>query len=214
MIPRTLVPVKLSPVEKQAPSQNGHRRASKLDSRTVVPAELPPAPLDPRTSIPAHLPLDVLASRMLIPRDMPVKPMEPSASQIPTHVPLAVLETRVVVPPEARLEESFQPSAGPRVSRFVDDVLERDLFTTGEVNLLASPEDVKQRDWQWVARSFSLIVHVGVLFLILFLPKFFVANQPAQEVALARQRLSSVFLPRSEEHTSELQSPVHLVCRL
>src|SRR5207244_12116477 len=27
-------------------------------------------------------------------------------------------------------------------------------------------------------------------------------------------RLSSVQLPRSEEHTSELQSPDHLVCRL
>src|SRR6266487_6633896 len=27
-------------------------------------------------------------------------------------------------------------------------------------------------------------------------------------------RLSRVVLPRSEEHTSELQSPVHLVCRL
>src|SRR5690348_18003188 len=25
---------------------------------------------------------------------------------------------------------------------------------------------------------------------------------------------AAVFLPRSEEHTSELQSPVHLVCRL
>lgn len=212
MIPRTLVPVKLSPVEKQAPGQNGHRRASLLDTRTVVPSDLPAAPpdkpLDPRTSIPAHLPLDVLATRMLIPRDMPVKPMEPSSPQIPTHVPLAVLETRVVVPPEARLEETFQPPAEPRPSRFVEDVLERDLFTTGEVNLLASPEDVKHRDWQWVARSFSLIVHVGVLLLILFLPKLFVANQPAQEVALARQRLSSVFLPPEVRRIPKVRPPI------
>ena len=208
MIPRTLVPVKLSPVEKQAPSQNGHRRTSLLDTRTVVPSDLPDAPLDPRTSIPAHLPLDVLASRMLIPRDMPVKPMEPSSSQIPAHLPLAVLETRVVVPPEAKLEESFQPSAEPRPSRFVEDLLERDLFTTGEVNLLASPEDIKQRDWQWVARSFSLIVHVGVLLLILFLPKLFVANQPEREVALARQRLSTVFLPPEVRNVPKVRPPI------
>ncbi len=208
MIPRTLVPVKLSPVEKQASSPNGHRRTSPLDKRTVVPAELPPAPLDPRTSIPAHLPLDVLAARMLIPRDMPVKPMEPSSPQIPSHVPLAVLETRVVVPPEARLEESFQPSAMPHSSRFVDDVLERDLFTTGEVNLLASPDDTKRRDWQWVARSFSLIVHVGVLLLILLLPKLFTANQPTQEVALARQQLSSVFLPPEVRNVPKVRPPI------
>ena len=208
MIPRTLVPVKLSPVEKQAPGQNGHRRASQLDTRTVVPSDLPDAPLDPRTSIPAHLPLDVLASRMLIPRDMPVKPMERSSPQIPTHVPLAVLETRVVVPPEAKLEDSFQPSAEPRSSRFVEDLLERDLFTTGEVNLLASPEDVKQRDWQWVARSFSLIVHVGVLLLILFLPKLFVSNQPPQEMARARQRLSTVFLPPEVRNVPKVRPPI------
>src|SRR5438876_3100270 len=29
-----------------------------------------------------------------------------------------------------------------------------------------------------------------------------------------RCRLGKVYKPRSEEHTSELQSPVHLVCRL
>src|SRR5690348_18063042 len=33
-------------------------------------------------------------------------------------------------------------------------------------------------------------------------------------VSLAAASLAAVFLYRSEEHTSELQSPVHLVCRL
>src|SRR5690348_17987746 len=32
--------------------------------------------------------------------------------------------------------------------------------------------------------------------------------------ALAGRSLGKTFGPRSEEHTSELQSPVHLVCRL
>lgn len=196
MIPRTLVPVKISPVEKEATGQNGHKRTSALDSRIVVPSELPPGKLDAHSSIPAYLPLDVISNRMLIPRDMPVKRIEEPASAIPTHVPLAVLETRVVVPPEAKLEETFQPTTrAPLPAGIFEDVLEPDLLTTGEVNLLASPDDTKKKDWHWVARSFSLIVHVAVIFLILFAPKLFTTNQPAQETQLARQQLSTVFLP-------------------
>ena len=206
MIPRTLVPMKISPVENEAPGQNGHRKTSQLDSRIVVPSELPPGELDARTSIPAYLPLDVLAGRMLIPRDMPVKRMEGPASAIPSHVPLAVLGTRVVVPPEAKLEKTFQPAPQLPVGIF-EDVLEPDLFTTGEVNLLASPDDTKKADWQWVARSFSLIVHVAVILFVLLAPKFFTANEPAQQVQLARQQLSSVFLPPSVKEVPKIRPP-------
>jgi hypothetical protein len=194
MIPRTLVPVKISPVEKEAAGQNGHRRTSQLDSRIVVPSDLPPGQIDARSAIPAYVPLDVLSNRMLIPRDMPVKQMEATGKAIPSHVPLAVLETRVVVPAEARLEKTFQPAAPVSVALY-EDVLTPDLFTTGEVNLLESPEDTKKTDWQWVARTGSLIVHVAVILLILFAPKLFTANQPTQEAELARQQLSTVFLP-------------------
>jgi hypothetical protein len=206
MIPRTLVPAKLSPVEKQAPSQNGHRRTSQLDSRIVVPSELPPGQLDARTAIPAYLPLDVLSGRMLIPRDMPVKRMEGSTAAIPSYVPLEVLGTRTVVPAEAKLEKSFEPAAPLPVGMFAD-VLEPDLFTTGEVNLLASPEDTNERDWHWVARSFSLLVHVGVIFLILFAPKLFTANEPTQEAQLARQQLSTVFLPPDVKEVPKIRPP-------
>ncbi len=145
MIPRTLVPLKISRVDPNAPPENGARRTSQLDSRIVVPSGPSTAPLDTRTSIPLHLPLDVLSSRILIPRDMPVKQMEPSATAIPSHVPMAVLETRVVVPQEAVLEESFHPTVqAPLPAGVFDDIIERDLFNTGEINLLASPEDPKK----------------------------------------------------------------------
>src|SRR5690348_17507890 len=39
-------------------------------------------------------------------------------------------------------------------------------------------------------------------------------NLTAVSAALANLDKASSRLPRSEEHTSELQSPVHLVCRL
>lgn len=208
MIPRTLVPVKISPVEKQDSQQNGHRKTSLLDARIVVPSELPPGELDARTSIPAYLPLDVLAERMLIPRDMPVKRMETPASAIPSHVPLAVLGTRVVVPAEARLPEEAKTAApAPLPVGIFKDVLEPDLFTTGEVNLLASPDDANKRDWQWVARSFSLIVHVAVILLIVLAPKFFTASQPTEEAQLARQQLASVFLPPSVKDVPKIRPP-------
>lgn len=208
MIPRTLVPLKISRVDPNAPPENGARRTSQLDSRIVVPSGPSTAPLDTRTSIPLHLPLDVLSSRILIPRDMPVKQMEPSATAIPSHVPMAVLETRVVVPQEAVLEESFRPAApAPLPQGVFDDIIERDLFNTGEVNLLASPEDSRKRDWDWVARSFSLLVHVGVILLILFAPKIFTSNVPAQQVEMAREQLSHVFLPPSVKNVPRERPP-------
>src|SRR5690348_17959922 len=50
-------------------------------------------------------------------------------------------------------------------------------------------------------------------------PKWFASNRSARagllpERVAARVRQSSEQPARSEEHTSELQSPVHLVCRL
>jgi len=200
MIKRTLVPLQLSPVKPEAPGVNGHRRTSALDVRTVVPSEVSSAPFDAKTSIPAHLPLDVLSGRILIPRDMPVKELE-STTAIPSHIPLAVLETRVVVPPDARLDSAISVApAAPLPAILFEDIIEPDLFTTGEINLLASPDKAEERgrDWQWLSRSFSLIAHVGVILFVLLVPKLFPNNtQTDQQFDLARQQLSSVFLPPS-----------------
>jgi outer membrane biosynthesis protein TonB len=200
MIRRTLVPLQLSPLKPGPPSENGHRRTSTLNMHTVVPTETSSAPFDPRTSIPAHLPLGVLSSRILIPRDMPVKKLE-TTTAIPSHVPLAVLEPRVVVPQEAKLKSSTPLAArAPLPAGIFEDVVEPDLFTTGQINLLASPEkaNARERDWQWLSRSFSLILHVAVILLLLFAPKLFPSSPNAdRELDLARQQLSTVFLPPS-----------------
>lgn len=200
MIKRTLVPLKLSPVKPDAPGVNGHRRVSSLDVRTVVPTDASEAPFSAKTSIPAHLPLGVLSGRVLIPRDMPVKLLE-STAVIPAHVPLAVLESRVVVPPDAKLRSDAPLApAAPLPAILFEEVVEPDLFTTGEINLLASPDKANERarDWQWLSRSFSLIVHVAVILFVLLAPKLFPSNSPTnQRFDLAREQLSRVFLPPS-----------------
>ncbi|HEV2489733.1 MAG TPA: TonB C-terminal domain-containing protein [Candidatus Acidoferrales bacterium] len=211
MIRRTLVPLQLTPVKPGAPGENGHRRTSALDVRTVVPSEPSSAPFDASTAIPAHLPLDVLSARMLIPRDMPVKQME-TTTAIPSHVPLAVLGTRVVVPPEAKFDRNAPIApAAPLPAILFEDIIEPDLFTTGQVNLLASPDkaNARAKDWQWLSRSFSLIVHVGVILFVLLAPRMFPNNSPAdQEVNLARQQLSSVFLPPSVKEVPKARPKV------
>jgi len=211
MIRRTLVPRELNPVKPGAPGENGHRRTSTLDVRTVVPSEASSAPFDAKTAIPVHLPLDVLSARMLIPRDMPVKQMETSTA-IPSHVPLAVLGARVVVPAEAKFENNARIApAAPLPAILFEDIIEPDLFTTGEVNLLASPDkaDARAKDWQWLSRSFSLIVHVAVILLVVVVPKLFPNNSPTdQQVDLARQQLSSVFLPPSVKEVPKARPKV------
>lgn len=200
MIKRTLVPLQLSPVQPETPGANGHRRTSMLNVHTVVPQEISDAPFSAKTSIPSHLPLGVLSSRVLIPRDMPVKELE-STTAIPAHVPLAVLESRFVVPQDATLHrEAPIASAAPLPAILFEDVIEPDIFTTGELNLLASHEkaDQRARDWRWLSRSFSLLAHIAVILFILLVPKMFPDVSPVDaQVDLARQRLSTVFLPPS-----------------
>jgi TonB family protein len=194
MIPRVLVPFNARPPAADAAPAEARRRTTELDSRTLVPAGMPAGEIDAQTSIPAYLPLDVLAARVVVPRDMPSKPLDVT-SAIPSYVPLTILDSRVAVPKDAAPAKPVEPH-GP-VSAFVlPAVVEPDVITTGDVNLLVKPVEERVSAWQSVSRVASLVFHTALIVFILFEPKIFPYRPPTQEeLELARRQLSFVYLP-------------------
>jgi TonB family protein len=206
MIPRLLVPRNLRPLTDDDRKVQPRRTTTLLDERTVIPNNMPATPIDARSKIPLHLPLDVLAARMLIPRDTPVKPFE-KAEGPPDFMPVSILDTRTVVP--AGLE------SGPLVNAehvphtfFPEDVVEPDVMTTGDVNLMDRPVDTRGADWNQIARLGSLITHIVLITLIILSPKLFPNRGPSKEdLDLARKQLSFVYLPPSMDELPKSAAP-------
>jgi TonB family protein len=139
------------------------------------------------------LPLDVLASRVVVPRDTPATPFDPAMVH-PDYAPVTVLDQRVAVPmalPVVALEPK-----GP-VSRFeLPDVLDPDVLTTGDVNLMVAPVETPPRDWNWLARSGSIAFHVLFISFLLLQTKLFPYRPPTQsQIDLARQQLNFIYMP-------------------
>ncbi|MBI1750021.1 MAG: TonB C-terminal domain-containing protein [Acidobacteria bacterium] len=194
MIPRTLVPTQLLPQAEDSPG-NAKRVSTSLDSRSVVPADLPIVPLDGRSSIPSHIPLEVLGGRIVVPRDMPATPLE-TRSAIPSHVPLTVLDSRVAIPKDARPAEL---SMGARVPlRALRDMVEPDVLLTGEVNLMSQPVEEREVDNRWLSQTGTLLFHVLLVTFAVFWPSLFPPRMPTQsELELASRSLGMVYLPPS-----------------
>jgi TonB family protein len=170
-----------------------HRPFTLLDSRQLIPGNLPSGPLEARSSIPAHLPLDVLAARVIVPRDTPATPLDP-ASVRPNYPPLTILDYRVTIPPAlppARIEPK-----GLVPVQDLSIVLPPDVITTGEVNLMVEAVEHPEIQWNWVARTGSLLAHAVVLLLVIFQARLFPYQPPTQEqMDIARRQLSFIYLP-------------------
>ncbi len=212
MIPRTLVPKDIRPAAADLNARPPRRRSTRLDERALVPADLPVVPLDGRTAIPAYLPLEVLAARVVVPRDMPAKPLE-TATAIPRHFPLTVLDSRVAVPKD--LPPALLEPKGPVSLEELPEVLDPDVITTGEVNLLVTRVEQRVSNWRWASRVSSVVFHALLIVFILIQPKLFPYRPPTQaELEIARQQLSFVYLPpevtdvpKLPRHPAEPASP-------
>ena len=188
MIPRILVPKNARPAE--SPSDAAPRRlTSVLDSRTLVPSDLPHIELDPRTLIPSHIPLGVLGTRTVVPRDMPHTPLD-GISKMPEYVPLSILDSRVAVPKDAHAGK-LEPREFIAIQD-LPDVIDPDVLTTGEVNLMTQPVEERTAAWNAVARFTSIGLHFVVIMLILFGPK--VSPNSTQE-EIDRQNITNLYLP-------------------
>jgi TonB family protein len=171
-----------------------------MDDRTVVPSELSDhaAPLDGKTTIPAHLPLGVLVDRTLVSRSMPAKAFE-SFGPITEYPSLDILDSRVVVPayvepPEQREIERFNKPQ--QMTAELRELVEPDIFNTGEANLLVEPEEKRDAKEDLITRALSIAFHVGFVIFLIFLPKIFPPHVPTTEEAIqAGKDLGIVYLP-------------------
>jgi outer membrane biosynthesis protein TonB len=195
MIPRFLVPFNARPPAPSAAEPEARRLSTDMDSRTLVPSGMPVIELDARTTIPAYLPLDVLASRVVVPRDMPSKPLDVTSS-IPSYVQMTILDSRVAIPKDVKPAKPGE-ARGPVNAALLPDVVDPDIFTTGDVNLLVKPVEERISAWQAVSRFSSIVFHTALIVFILFEPKLFPYRPPTQEeLDMARRQLSFVtYLP-------------------
>jgi TonB family protein len=190
MIPRILVPKNARPVV--SPTDAPPRRlSSSLDARTLVPADLPKFELDPRTSIPSYFKLEVLGDAVVVPRDMPNTPLDVT-SKTPNYVPLTILDSRVAVPKDAHAAK-LEPKQIVAIQD-LPDVLEPDVLTTGEVNLMTKRvEEGAGATWNAVARVASIAFHFVVILLILLAPKIFPYHPPS-DAEIART-ITDLYIP-------------------
>ncbi|HTS12439.1 MAG TPA: TonB C-terminal domain-containing protein [Candidatus Limnocylindrales bacterium] len=201
MISRTLVPVDVRPPSPDDLRKTARRTTTYMDDRTVVPPELSDAPpLDGKSSIPSHLPLGVLVDRTLVPRGMPAKPIEKlvEAAQY-NPIPIAILDSRVVVPAyvERATPEEIRDFEKPHeFTPELREVVEPDIFTTGDANLLIATEGKRNPKNDALVRVASVIVHIGLVVFLIFSPRIFPPHVPTrEEMELARQQLSFVYMP-------------------
>jgi TonB family protein len=200
MIPRTLVPTDLRPVTDDGNKKPPRRLSTYMDDRTVVPSELTDgaAPLDGKTTIPSHLPLGVLVDRTLVARSMPAKPFE-SFGPITEYPALDILDSRVVVPayvepPEQREIDRFNKPQ--QMTAELRELVEPDIFNTGEANLLVEPEEKRDAKEDLLTRALSIAFHIGFIIFLIFLPKIFPPHIPTSEEAIkAGKDLGIVYLP-------------------
>jgi TonB family protein len=192
MIPRSLVPRDVRPASERTDAPP-RRLTTLLDERTIVAANLPRTELQTHSLIPVHLPLSVLASRVVVPRDTPATPFDPKMAH-PDYAPVTVLDHRVTVPmalPVVELE-----AKGPVSAYELPDVLEPDVLTTGDVNLMVAPVETPPRDWNWLARSGSIAFHILFISFLLLQTKLFPYRPPTQsQIDLARQQLNFIYMP-------------------
>jgi TonB family protein len=205
MIPRTLVPLNVRPVNKDEARRAPSRTTTYMDDRTVVPSGVSDAPpLDGKTTIPSHLPLGVLVDRTLVPRGMAAKPIE--RLQHVSTVTLEILDSRTVVPAFVEpltAEEIKTPEHAPEMTAELREIVQPDIFTTGDANLLIEPEETRDQKSDLVRVVLSVLVHVAVILFLIFAPKFFpVPTQ--EEIAQYKLPTNWIYSPPS---TAEPSAP-------
>lgn len=190
MLKRTLVPKDAAPL--RAADGVPRRSSTFLDSRQIIPAELPAGTIETRSNIPSHVPLEVLAAKLLVPRDAVAKPFSGVST---ARLPVTALDDRVVVPRGAQPATLEIRSGSPRAAMLAPDVM-----TTGEVNLLARPIEEESAGWSpggnWQSSVSSILFHAMLVVLVILQPTLFPSKPPTtEEIENARRFLGTLYVP-------------------
>jgi len=207
MIPRTLVPLgSRLPAADATASQR--RRPTTLDERTLVPAMLPIVQLDGKSSIPKSLPLESIAARVVVPRDVN---QEAYSVVENTSIPIQPtdMDERITVPQGSSAPEIVAGPLSPPT-----DLVDLDVFMTGEVNLLTKPQTEEKTKWDLITRVSSVAFHILLIAAILLQAKLFPPHAPTQQqIDLANRQLTwippeSSYSPKPSPQPRPVQPPV------
>ncbi len=182
------------------------RRPTTLDDRKLVPSTLPIIQLDGKSTIPSSLPLESIAARVVVPRD--VKPSEyipEERSDLPLQP--TDLDERVIVPQGAAPPEILE-----QIHNIPTDLVETDIFMTGEVNLLNKETPEKNRK-ELIKSVLSFAAHILFILFLIFEPKVFPPHMPTQEENELARRQMTILLPPGaldELKTPPRPPPVHV----
>jgi TonB family protein len=118
-------------------------------------------------------------------------------------VPLTILDSRVAVPKDAHAAK-LEPKKIVAIQD-LPDVLDPDVLTTGEVNLMTKPAVDRTEAWNAVARIASIAFHFVVILLILLAPKIFPYHPPT-DAEIARN-ITDLYIPSDLNRFSSTPSP-------
>ena len=207
MIPRTLVPLGSRLPDADATATQ-RRRPTTLDERTLIPSMLPIVQLDGKSNIPRSLPLESIAARVVVPRDInqeAYQVVEDTSRPVqPTDMDERVAIPKGAAPPE-KIEGPLVPPA---------DLVDLDVFMTGEVNLLTKPQTEEKTKWDLITRVSSVAFHIFLIAAILLQAKLFPPHAPTQQqIDLANKLLTwippeSSYSPKPRPAPPAVQPPV------
>src|SRR4030081_3291948 len=165
---------------------------------------MPPiVPLNGHSNIPTNLPLQAIAAREVVPRDI-YREAHSVVEDVSVPLQVTEMDQRVAVP-----QNSAPPE--PDVTLPVGDteLVEPDIFTTGEVHLIASPPWPERRRAYLITRISSVVLHVLLIAAISLQARLFPKHEPtAEEVDIARKQLTLLLPPGAFESSQPSSKPV------
>jgi outer membrane biosynthesis protein TonB len=203
MIERTLVPRDARLPAAADLAASARRRPTTMDERTLVPAMLPIVPLNGHSNIPTNLPLQSIAARVVVPRDIQ---REAYSVVEDDSIPLQVTEMdqRIAVP-----QNSAPPQPTASLPVVDTDLVDPDIFTTGEAHLMVSPPSPEKARADLITRISSVVLHVALIAAILLQARLFPKHEPtAEEVDIARKQLTLLLPPGAFESSKPSSRPV------